>query len=57
MNRAMASVHLTIDLHLQTIIENELDAAMRTILRQRRSIILMRPQTGEILAMANRPNL
>lgn len=50
------SVHLTIDLHLQTIIENELDAAMRTYTPAKASIILMRPQTGEILALANRPN-
>jgi cell division protein FtsI/penicillin-binding protein 2 len=50
------SVHLTIDLHLQTIIENELDAAIRTYTPQKATIILMRPQTGEILALANRPN-
>jgi len=50
------SVHLTIDLHLQTIIENELDAAMRAYNPQKATIILMRPQSGEILALANRPN-
>ena len=49
-------VHLTIDLGLQTIVENELDAAMREYTPQKATIILMRPQTGEILAMANRPN-
>ena len=49
-------VHLTIDLNLQTIIENELDAAMREYRPEKATIILMRPQTGEILAMANRPN-
>jgi cell division protein FtsI (penicillin-binding protein 3)/stage V sporulation protein D (sporulation-specific penicillin-binding protein) len=49
-------VHLTIDLHLQTIVENELDTAMREYTPEKATIILMRPQTGEILAMANRPN-
>ncbi len=49
-------VHLTVDLHLQTIVENELDAAMREYRPEKATIILMRPQTGEILAMANRPN-
>jgi cell division protein FtsI (penicillin-binding protein 3)/stage V sporulation protein D (sporulation-specific penicillin-binding protein) len=49
-------VHLTIDLHLQTIVEDELDTAMREYTPEKATIILMRPQTGEILAMANRPN-
>jgi cell division protein FtsI/penicillin-binding protein 2 len=49
-------VQLTIDLNLQTIVENEIDAAMREFHPQKATIILMRPQTGEILAMANRPN-
>jgi cell division protein FtsI (penicillin-binding protein 3)/stage V sporulation protein D (sporulation-specific penicillin-binding protein) len=49
-------VNLTIDMGLQTIVENELDAAVREYTPERACIILMRPQTGEILAMANRPN-
>jgi cell division protein FtsI/penicillin-binding protein 2 len=49
-------VHLTVDLHLQDIVENEIDAAMREYRPAKATIILMRPQTGEILAMANRPN-
>jgi cell division protein FtsI/penicillin-binding protein 2 len=49
-------VHLTIDLNLQNIVENEIDAAMREYSPKKAIIILMRPQTGEILAMANRPN-
>jgi len=49
-------VHLTIDLNLQNIVENELDAAVREYHPQKATVILMRPQTGEILAMANRPN-
>src|SRR5205085_2412022 len=34
----------------------EIDAAVREYSPERATIILMRPQTGEILAMANRPN-
>jgi cell division protein FtsI/penicillin-binding protein 2 len=49
-------VHLTIDLNLQNIVENEIDAAMREFTPKTATIILMRPQTGEILAMANRPH-
>src|ERR1700720_1962732 len=49
-------IHLTVDLNLQNIVENEIDAAMREYSPKKATIILMRPQTGEILAMANRPN-
>jgi cell division protein FtsI/penicillin-binding protein 2 len=50
------NVHLTIDLNLQNIVENELDQAMQKYRPIKATIILMRPRTGEILAMANRPN-
>jgi len=49
-------VRLTIDLHLQNIVENEIDAAMKQYRPKKATIVLMRPQTGEVLAMANRPN-
>jgi len=49
-------VHLTVDLNLQNIVENEIDDAMRKFSPNKATIILMRPETGEILAMANRPN-
>jgi cell division protein FtsI/penicillin-binding protein 2 len=49
-------VHLTVDLSLQNIVENEIDAAMEEYSPQKATIILMRPQTGEILAIANRPD-
>jgi cell division protein FtsI (penicillin-binding protein 3)/stage V sporulation protein D (sporulation-specific penicillin-binding protein) len=55
-SRNGCDVHLTIDFHLQAIVENELDAAVREYHPAKATIILMRPQTGEILAMANRPN-
>jgi cell division protein FtsI/penicillin-binding protein 2 len=45
-----------VDLNLQNIVENEIDSAMREYTPQKATIILMRPQTGEILALANRPN-
>lgn len=48
-------VHLTVDLNLQNIVENEIDAAVREYRPEKATIILMRPDTGEILAMANRP--
>ncbi len=48
-------VHLTIDLNLQNIVENEIETAMAQFRPKKATIILMRPQTGEILAMANRP--
>src|SRR3954467_5083241 len=47
---------LTSDLNLQNIVENQIDAAVREYNPQKATIILRRPQTGEILAMANRPN-
>ncbi len=50
------NVHLTIDMNLQNIVENELDAAVKEYHPKKATIILVRPQTGEILAMANRPN-
>src|SRR6266436_3666529 len=49
-------IHLTVDLGLQNIVENEIDAAMQQYSPQKATIILMGPQTGEILAMANRPH-
>ena len=48
-------VTLTIDLGLQNIIENQLDAACEQYKPKMATIVVMRPQTGEILAMASRP--
>ncbi len=50
------NVHLTVDLALQDIVESELDAAVKQYRPKMVVGIIMRPQTGEILAMANRPN-
>src|SRR3954447_13829500 len=49
-------VRLTVDLGLQSIVEEEIDAAVQEYSPQKATIILMRPQTGEILAIANRPD-
>ncbi|MEO6053292.1 MAG: penicillin-binding protein 2 [Chthoniobacterales bacterium] len=49
------TVRLTIDMGLQTIVENELDAAYKTLKPEHAVAIMVRPQTGEILAMACRP--
>lgn len=49
-------VHLTVDLNLQHIVEHEIDAAVREYRPEKATIILMRPTTGEILAIANRPH-
>jgi cell division protein FtsI (penicillin-binding protein 3)/stage V sporulation protein D (sporulation-specific penicillin-binding protein) len=50
------NVRLTVDLNLQNIVETELDAACAQFHPKKAISIMMRPQTGEILAMANRPN-
>ena len=49
------NVQLTIDLGLQSIVERELDAAVKKYAPETATIILMRPSTGEIVAMASRP--
>jgi cell division protein FtsI (penicillin-binding protein 3)/stage V sporulation protein D (sporulation-specific penicillin-binding protein) len=49
-------VRLTIDMNLQNIVETELDTACQQFKPKKAIVILMRPQTGEILALANRPN-
>ena len=49
------NVQLTIDLGLQTIVERELDAAVKKYAPETATAIFMRPKTGEILAMASRP--
>ena len=50
------NVNLTIDLGLQSMVERELDAAVKKYAPETATIILMRPKTGEILAMASRPH-
>lgn len=49
------NIYLTIDRAIQFTAERELDAALRTYEAHGGSIIVMDPQTGEILAMASGP--
>jgi len=51
-----STVRLTIDMGLQDIVETELDTAIKQFHPVSATIILMQPKTGEILALANRPN-
>jgi cell division protein FtsI (penicillin-binding protein 3)/stage V sporulation protein D (sporulation-specific penicillin-binding protein) len=50
-----STVRLTIDMGLQQIVENELDAALKQFKPKKATVILMNPKTGEIMALANRP--
>lgn len=50
-----AHVHLTVDTGLQNIVENELMAVMKQYTPKSVTIILTRPKTGEVLAMASSP--
>ncbi|GHC63323.1 penicillin-binding protein 2 [Roseibacillus persicicus] len=48
-------VQLALDLGLQAIVEEELDAGLAFAESVRGAIVVMKPQTGEVLAMASRP--
>lgn len=50
------SVHLTIDTTIQFVAERGLDGIMKENHPEGAAIIVMNPKTGEILAMASRPN-
>ena len=54
--RAGLNVQLTIDMGLQAIVEEELDAALVEFKSERAAVVLMDPKTGEVLAMASRPH-
>jgi cell division protein FtsI/penicillin-binding protein 2 len=54
--RAGLNVQLTIDMGLQAIVEEELDATLKEVESAKGTVVLMDPATGEILAMANRPH-
>lgn len=49
------NVQLTIDMNLQNIVETALDAAVKKYHPECATVIMVRPQTGEILALASRP--
>lgn len=50
------NLYLTIDLVIQQIIERELEKVMQETQAKAATIIVMQPKTGEILALANRPD-
>lgn len=50
------NVDLTIDIDLQLAVENELDNVISKYSPEQALILAMNPKTGEILAMASRPN-
>jgi cell division protein FtsI/penicillin-binding protein 2 len=54
--RAGLNVQLTIDMGLQAIVEEEMDACLNEFESVRGAVVLMDPKTGEILAMASRPH-
>jgi cell division protein FtsI/penicillin-binding protein 2 len=54
--RAGLNVQLTIDMGLQVIVEEELDACLKEFEAERGTVILMDPNSGDILAMASRPH-
>jgi len=54
--RAGLNVKLTIDMGIQSIVEEELDAGLAEFESKKGAVILMNPKTGEILAMASRPH-
>lgn len=49
------NVQLTLDMGMQAILEEELDAGLAKYMAVKGTIILMDPNTGAILAMASRP--
>ena len=50
------NVRLTLDMGMQAIVEEELDAALAEYEAPRGCIVVLDPDTGELLAMANRPH-
>ncbi len=51
-----SNIRLTIDMGLQNIVEQELEAAVKEFRPKGATVIMMNPKTGQILALANRPN-
>jgi len=54
--KAGLNVQLTIDMGIQSIVEEELDAALTEFDSKKGAVIIMDPKTGGILAMVSRPN-
>jgi len=54
--RAGLNVKLTIDIGMQAIVAEELEAGLAKYQSKQGAVIVMDPKTGEILAMASRPH-
>lgn len=54
--KAGLNVQLTLDMGIQTIVEEEIDDAMKEYQAAKAAIVVMDPKTGGILAMASRPH-
>ena len=54
--RAGLNVKLTIDIGMQAIVEEELDAGLAEFKAKRGAVIVIDPKTGEVLAMVSRPH-
>lgn len=50
------NVQLTLDMGIQSIIEEELDAALDEYVAERGCIVVLDPKSGELLGMASRPH-
>ena len=53
---AGATIELTIDKHLQHIVERELRAGIRTYDADAGAVVMLDPRTGEVLALASAPS-
>lgn len=49
-------VRLTVDMALQAIVENELDIAVKQYNPVAATVVMLEPNSGDILALANRPH-
>ena len=54
--KAGLNVQLTLDMGIQAIVEEEIDAALTEYSSKKAAVIIMDPKTGAILAMVSRPN-
>ena len=50
------NVRLTLDMGIQSIVEEELDAALAEYKSERGTVIILDSKTGDVLAMASRPH-
>jgi cell division protein FtsI/penicillin-binding protein 2 len=50
------NIQLTLDMGLQAILEEELEAGLKEFKSEKGAIVLMKPETGEVLAMASYPS-